>query len=79
MKDSCCYHCDMRTKDVIEYFGSQREAARKLGLSQPSISNWGEYPPDARQLHIEKVTRKKLKAEPGCLERLITPPAHHPV
>ena len=63
----------MKTEDVIDYFGSQHEAARKLGISQPSISNWDVYPPDARQLQIEKLTKKKLKAEPGCLDRIINP------
>ena len=63
----------MKTADVIEFYGSQRSAAKALNLSQPSISNWGEFPPDARQLQIEKVTRKKLKAEPGCLDRILNP------
>ena len=61
----------MKTSEVIEFYGSQTEAAQELGISQPSISNWGEYPPDARQLQLEKLTKKKLKAEPGCFDRLI--------
>lgn len=66
----------MRTAEVIKHFGSQKAAAAALTkagyrLSQPSVSLWGEYPPDMRQLQIERITRNKLKAEPGCKSRLL--------
>ena len=61
----------MKTSDVIEYYGTQTAVAIALGIRQPSVNEWGEYPPDARQLQIEKLTRKALKAEPGCLDRLL--------
>jgi hypothetical protein len=64
----------MKTQDVIHHFGTQVATAEALGMAQSSIAGWGEYPPDARQLQIEKLTRKKLKAEPGCLERLLNIP-----
>lgn len=58
----------MMTKaDLIAYYGSQGKAARALGLAQPSISGWGEYPPPLRQLQIERATGGALKAEPGCV------------
>ena len=65
----------MKTSEVIEFFGSQRQAAKAIGVAQPSISGWGEFPPDMRQVQIERLTKKKLLAEPGCLIRLMTAPA----
>lgn len=61
----------MRTADVLEHFKTQKAVAQALGIKQPSVALWGEYPPDARQLQIQKVTRGKLKAEPGCMQRLL--------
>ena len=61
----------MKTSDVISYFDSQHGVARALGISQPSVANWGEYPPDGKQLLIERLTQGALRAEPGCLDRLI--------
>lgn len=61
----------MRTAQVIEHFKSQAATARALGIKQPSVATWGEYPPDNRQIQIERITSGKLKAEPGCMDRLI--------
>jgi hypothetical protein len=61
----------MRKAEAIKYFKSQTGLARALGIEQPSVAAWGEYPPDARQLQIEKVTNGVLKAEPGCMERML--------
>lgn len=61
----------MRTADVVAHFGSQKATAKALGIKQPSVAIWGEFPPDARQVQIEKVTRGRLKAEPGCLDRVL--------
>jgi DNA-binding transcriptional regulator YdaS (Cro superfamily) len=54
----------MRTEDVIRYYRTQKAAADALGIRQSSVAEWGDYPPAARQLQIQKVTRGKLKAEP---------------
>lgn len=61
----------MRKVEVVEYFGSETAVADALGIRQPSVNEWGEYPPDARQLQIERLTKKALRAEPGCLDRLL--------
>ncbi len=61
----------MRTKDAVNFYGSQSALARALGIAQASVAGWGEYPPDPRQLQIQKVTRGKLKAEAGCMERIL--------
>lgn len=55
------------TKDqAIQFFGTQVLLAKALGMSQGSVSLWGDYPPELRQLQIEALTRGVLKAEPGC-------------
>ncbi|PZP92651.1 MAG: Cro/Cl family transcriptional regulator [Variovorax paradoxus] len=61
----------MRTQQAIDYFHSAKALADRLKISQSSVSQWGEFPPPARQLQIEKVTRKALRAEPGSLDRVL--------
>lgn len=63
----------MRKEEAINHYGSQSALARALGIAQASVAGWSDYPPDARQLQIQKLTRGKLKAEPGCLDRLLNP------
>lgn len=55
------------TKDqVISHFGGVNAAARALGLSQPSVTNWRDPLPVLRQLEIETLTRGALRAGPEC-------------
>lgn len=55
------------TKDqAVQFFGTQVLLAKALGMSQGSVSLWGEYPPELRQLQIEAHTGGALKAEPDC-------------
>ncbi len=61
----------MKTSEVTAYYETQTAAAKALGINQSNVSDWGEYPPDRRQVQIEVVTKGALKAEPGCYERLI--------
>ena len=61
----------MKTQDAIQHFGSQVKVAEALQINQASVSKWHEYPPDDRQLQIERITLGALKAEPGCLDRLL--------
>jgi DNA-binding transcriptional regulator YdaS (Cro superfamily) len=53
----------MRTAEVLSYFKTQTAAAEVLGISQASVSLWGEYPPPGRQYQIELLTKGALKAE----------------
>jgi len=56
------------TKDhAIKHFGSQAKLAAALGMTQGSVSLWGDYPPPVRQLQLEALTAGALKAEPECL------------
>lgn len=63
----------MKTQQAIEYAGSAVKLANMLDMDPTtgSISQWKEFPPDNRQLQIERVTLGALKAEPGCLDRLL--------
>jgi DNA-binding transcriptional regulator YdaS (Cro superfamily) len=55
------------TKDqAVQHFGTQVLLAQALGMSQGSVSLWGDYPPALRQLQLEAATGGALKAEPDC-------------
>jgi len=53
----------MTTHEAISYYGTQQALADKLGISQSAVSMWGDYPPDARQMQLERITRGRLRAE----------------
>jgi DNA-binding transcriptional regulator YdaS (Cro superfamily) len=58
----------MKTQDAISHLKTSAALADLLGITPAAISQWGDYPPPARQLQLEKLTG--LKAESDCLERL---------
>jgi DNA-binding transcriptional regulator YdaS (Cro superfamily) len=62
---------EMKIDNVIKHFGSQALAAKALGLTQPTISNWkarGKIP-HLQQLRIEHATGGKLKANSKILPK----------
>jgi hypothetical protein len=61
----------MKTEAAIKHAGSATELAQLLKVTVGAISQWGDYPPPARQLQLQKITRGKLKAEPDCMDRLL--------
>jgi hypothetical protein len=62
----------MKKIEAINHFGTQERLAEALLVAQSTISgSWGEYPPDARQLQIERITLGALRAEPECMDRLL--------
>lgn len=61
----------MKTSEAIHHYGSNVALTAALGLSAGAVSQWGEYPPDARQLQIERITLGALKADPDCMDRLL--------
>lgn len=65
------------TKDqAIKHFGTQAKLAAALGMTQGSVSLWGEFPPAVRQLQLQALTGGDLKAEADCLEpKTAKPPA----
>ena len=55
----------MKTQDVIDFFGSRKKAAEKLGIKNVSaFSHWGGQVPALRQYQIQVLTKNKLKADP---------------
>ena len=61
----------MNKADAIKHFGTQAKLGEAIGINQGSISAWPDYPPDHRQLQIERITLGALKAEPGCMDRVL--------
>ena len=60
----------MTPKQVIDYFGTQANAASALGINQASIAKWVKTGciPSLRQLQLESFTGD-LKADPMILPR----------
>lgn len=56
----------VKTSDAINFYGTQAALADALDMAQPTISGWGEEPPDLRQIQLERITKGKLKANPAC-------------
>lgn len=61
----------MKTQEVLEHFGNQTETAKALGIKQPSVATWGEFPPANRQIQIQALTGGKLRAEPEAIDQLL--------
>jgi len=63
----------MKTQAAIDYYGGGSKGcaalAAALDVTIPAIYQWGEYPPDKRQLQLERVTT--MKAEPECQARVL--------
>lgn len=58
------YPLRMTTDEAIEWAGGTQAAlAAALGIKQPSVAKWGEYPPEGRQYQIELLSGGRLKAE----------------
>lgn len=54
----------MTTDEAIRWGGgTQKALARKLGIAQPSVCNWGDRPPRFRQLQIERLSAGYLRAD----------------
>jgi DNA-binding transcriptional regulator YdaS (Cro superfamily) len=66
----------MKTQDAIDFFGSNSVLTELLGLSTGAISQWGESPPDLRQLQIESLSGGVLKADKAILPRKTRKPTH---
>jgi len=61
----------MKTIEAIKYAGGSLKLAQLLELTSGAISQWGEHPPENRQLQLERITLGALKAEPGCMDRVL--------
>jgi len=54
----------MKTKDAIEHFGSVTNLAEALKISQPAVSQWGEFVPEGRAFQLQVMTAGLLQHEP---------------
>lgn len=61
----------MKTIEAIKYAGGSLKLAHLLGLTSGAISQWGEFPPENRQLQLERISLGAVKAEPGCMDRVL--------
>jgi transcriptional regulator with XRE-family HTH domain len=59
----------MRKSEVISHFGSVKELAAKLGVSDVAIYKWEEIIPKGRAYELEKLTKGKLKVEPALYQK----------
>lgn len=50
---------DKSKRAVLDYFGTQENAAKALGITRQAVCLWNKVPPE-RAIQIEKVTHKKL-------------------
>ena len=53
----------MKKKDVIEYFGGIKQAARALDIWPQTIYQWGEDVPENMAYKIQVITNGKLKGK----------------
>jgi len=53
----------MKSKAVIEFFGSVRLTAEALGMSAAAVYLWKDEVPKTRQAHVEAATKGKIKRD----------------
>lgn len=58
----------MKTQEAIDHYGGIPALAKALDVTIPAIYQWDEYPPGGRQLQLENLTHRKLRAEPDCMK-----------
>lgn len=63
----------MTKQEAIDFFGTQQKVADALGIKQSSVAEWGEHPPEARQLQIHRLTAGKLRAEQNVIDKFGEP------
>lgn len=54
----------MKTKDVLDYYGSATRVAMVLDCNQCTISRWGELVPIHAAIRLEVITNGQLKLTP---------------
>lgn len=59
----------MRKSEAIKHFGSVRELAEKLGVTDVAIYKWDEIIPKGRAYELEKLTKGKLKVDPTLYQK----------
>ena len=71
----------MKKQDAISHFGSARELARAVGISDSAVCQWGDYVPPSTAFFLEKLTKGILAFDPLLYRnrrgRLWTPAPDH--
>ena len=52
----------MKKDEVLAYYGTQRQLAQALGITQAAVAQWREVPM-LRQYQLERLTGGRLKAQ----------------
>lgn len=58
----------MKSAEAIKWFGNQTLLADALGITQGSVSKWGDKPPALWQLRIQHLTMGRLVADPEAIQ-----------
>lgn len=61
----------MKLADAIKYAGNATSLAELIGVTPSAICQWGDVIPDNRQLQLERITLGALRADPGCMDRVL--------
>jgi DNA-binding transcriptional regulator YdaS (Cro superfamily) len=61
----------MKLADAVKHAGSASALAELLGITPSAICQWGDVIPDNRQLQLERITLGALRADPGCMDRVL--------
>jgi transcriptional repressor of cell division inhibition gene dicB len=51
--------------DVLTHFGSQRAAAKALGISIAAVSGWGDVVPEGSAYKLQVITGGVLRVDPA--------------
>lgn len=51
----------MLKEEAIKFFGSKTKLAKAAGVSQASVSRWGEIIPERRAARLAEITEGALK------------------
>ncbi|WGL95988.1 Cro/CI family transcriptional regulator [Arsenophonus nasoniae] len=54
----------MLKDEAVKFFGSHREIALKLMISDAAVSQWRKIIPERSALKLERITKGKLKYNP---------------
>ncbi|RNM07734.1 MULTISPECIES: Cro/CI family transcriptional regulator [Dickeya] len=59
----------MFKNDAIKFFGSKTKLAIAAGVSQASVSRWGDVIPERRAARLDRVTNGALRYDPDLYQR----------
>ncbi|MBD8451846.1 Cro/CI family transcriptional regulator [Serratia rubidaea] len=58
----------MLTDDAVKFFGNKTKLAEAAGVSQASVSRWGERVPERRAARLDRLTGGELAYEPAVYQ-----------